>query len=269
MEAALQTMTKPPLTHDDLREAIDLSLWAGQLLLQAGAETALVESSVHHIGTGLGCDWLDVFASPNAITITASSGGEFRTKTRRVVSAPVNMTIVYKIAHMEERLAEQGGLTRETVRADLAYIGSQKKAYHPLTVVIMVGLACAAFSRLFEGDWGAFALTWAAASSAMLVRQQLALRYFNPFLITIITAFVAGLVASVGIRLGMTETPRSALAAAVLLLVPGVYFINAAQDLIKGYTVMGVARGVVGALLSFAIALGLLTAITLLGVQGL
>jgi uncharacterized membrane protein YjjP (DUF1212 family) len=258
--------TKPPLSHDDLRETIDLALWAGQLLMQSGAETALVESSVHRIGTGLGCDWLDVFVSPNAITITASSGDEFRTKTRRVVPQAVNMTIVYKIAQIEERLKLTGGMTRDSLRADLDYISTQPRAYPAWVTVVMVGLACAAFSQLFGGDAAAFAVTWIASSVAMFVRQQLVLRHFNTLLVAMITAFVAAGLAGVAIKAGWTQTPRATLAAAVLLLVPGVQLVNAAEDLIKGYTVTGLARGVVGALISFAIALGLLLAVSLLGV---
>ena len=258
--------TKPPLSHDELRDTIDLTLWAGQLLMQAGAETSLVESSVHRIGTGLGCDWLDVFVSPNAITITASSGSEFRTKTRRVIPQAVNMTIVYKIAHVEERLKLTGGMTREIFRRDLDYISSQPRAYSGWVTAIMVGLACAAFSQLFGGDLAAFAITWFASSIAMLMRQQLAQRHFNTLLIATITAFVAAGLAGVFIKIGVTATPRAALAASVLLLVPGVHFVNAAEDLIKGYTVTGLARGVGAGLISFGIALGLLLAVSLLGV---
>jgi uncharacterized membrane protein YjjP (DUF1212 family) len=132
--------------------------------------------------------------------------------------------------------------------------------------VVMVGLACAAFSQLFGGDAAAFAVTWIASSVAMFVRQQLVLRHFNTLLVAMITAFVAAGLAGVAIKAGWTQTPRATLAAAVLLLVPGVQLVNAAEDLIKGYTVTGLARGVVGALISFAIALGLLLAVSLLGV---
>ena len=78
------TTRKRPLAYHELRDIIDLSLWAGQMLLQYGATSQRVEESVHRIGTGLGCDWLDILVSPSIITITASSGSEFRTKLRRV-----------------------------------------------------------------------------------------------------------------------------------------------------------------------------------------
>src|SRR5690606_40700086 len=76
---------KPQLSYEALRDIIDLSLWAGQLLLQHGADTQMVEETIHRLGTALGCNWLDILVSPNALVITAHSGIEFRTKVRRVV----------------------------------------------------------------------------------------------------------------------------------------------------------------------------------------
>ena len=70
----------------------------------------------------------------------------------------------------------------------------------------------------------------------------------------------------------LTEFSRQvglALAASVLLLVPGVPFINAVEDLIKGYTVVGLARGATSALIILAIALGLLIAMQLIGISRL
>ncbi|MCA9956183.1 MAG: threonine/serine exporter family protein, partial [Anaerolineales bacterium] len=43
--------------------------------------------------------------------------------------------------------------------------------------------------------------------------------------------------------------------------------INSAQDLIRGHMVTGIARGVTGLLISLAIALGLLLALSLTGVS--
>ena len=90
-----------------------------------------------------------------------------------------------------------------------------------------------------------------------------------PVLVTAATAFVAGLLASSAVVFGWGAQPQLALASAVLLLVPGVPLINAAQDLIKGYAVIGLARGTIGLLISLSIALGLLLAMQLMGVSGL
>jgi uncharacterized membrane protein YjjP (DUF1212 family) len=263
-----QPSTKPPLDYEALRDVIDLSLMAGQLLLQHGADTQLVEETIHRLGTGLGCDWLDILVSPNAIVITAISGAEFRTKVRRVTSLGVNMSVVTEVSRLHRRVLD-GELDRAALRAELKRISSTHSHYNRWIVVLMVGLACAAFSRLFGAEWPSFLLTFAASSAAMFVRQELNRRRFNLFLVVIVTAFVAGVFASLATRFQVDSQPSLALASSVLLLVPGVPLINAAEDMIKGHFVTGVVRGITGGLVALCIALGLLFAMALMGVRGL
>ena len=256
---------KRPLAYHELRDIIDLSLWAGQMLLHHGSTSQRVEESVHKIGTGLGCDWLDILVSPNVITITASSGAEFRTKLRRVSSLGVDLGKVTAVNDLS-RLISNGELDRFQMRTELEHIDIMPRSYNRWLVVLMVGLACAAFSRLFGGDWIIFGITFGASAVAMLLRQELSHRYFNPLLVVVACAFVAGCLASTAGLFQLSDQPETALAAAVLLLVPGVPLINAAQDLIRGHLVTGIARGVTGLLISLAIALGLLLALSLTGV---
>lgn len=259
---------KPHMTREELRDVIDLSLWAGQLLLQHGAETARVEETVHRLGTGLGCNWMDILVSPNALVVTTHSGQEFRTKLRRVMSIGVDMNILAQVSDLSYRV-NNGELERHSLRRELERIDGLPRQYNRWLVVLMVGLACAAFSKLFGGDWAVFLVTFLAAACAMYTRQELTRLYFNPLLITAATAFVAGLVASSAALFKLSPQPQTAIAAAVLLLVPGVPLINAAEDLIKGHMVTGIIRGITGMLLSLAIALGLLLALWLTGVEGL
>ena len=260
--------TKPPLSYEELRDVIDLSLMAGQLLLQHGADTQKVEETIHRLGTDLGCDWLDILVSPNAIIITASSGAEFRTKVRRVSSLGVNMSIVTEVIRLRRRVTRRE-VDRHELRSELKRITASHSHYNRWVVVFMVGLACAAFSRLFGAEWPSFFVTFGASAAAMFVRQELNRRRFNLFLVIIATAFVAGIVASIAPRFQIDSQPTLALASSVLLLVPGVPLINAAEDMIKGHFVTGVVRGITGGIVALCIALGLLLAMALMGVRGL
>lgn len=256
---------KPLLTYEELADVVDLSLWAGQLLMQYGAESLRVEETIHRLGTALGCDWMDIFVSSNDIAVTTISGLDFRTKIRRVIGTGVNMTIVSGVSRLSRRV-EAGELNRFQVRTELERIATAKHHYPRWLVVPMVGLACAAFSRLFGGDWAVFGVTFVAASLALIVRQELTQRHFNPLLVTTVTAFVAGLLASSAVW--VSTAPQTAPAASVLLLVPGVPLITAAEDVITGHLVVGLARGFYGTLISLAIGLGLLLALNLTGVGG-
>lgn len=257
---------KPPLGYDELRDVIDLSLWAGQLLLQHGAQTERIEETVHRTGTALGCDWMDIFVSPNAIVVTTISGQEFRTKVRRVVALGVNMGILDEVNNLSRRVV-YGEVDRFQMRLELERISKLKPYYNRWLVVLTVGLACAAFSRLFGADWPVFLVTLVASAVAMFVRQELNHRHFNPLVVTVATAFVAAMVASAAPLLNLGERPQLALASAVLLLVPGVHLVNSAEDMIKGHMVTGIVRGVLGALITACIGLGLLLAMQLMGVR--
>jgi uncharacterized membrane protein YjjP (DUF1212 family) len=262
------TQQKPPLPHEVLTDVIRLTLWAGQLLLQYGAESARIEETAHHIGTGLGCNWLDIFVLPEGLLITTISGEEFRTKARRVTRLGVNFAIVDAVNDVSRRVYE-GSVDRFELRRELRRISDMSGHYNRWFIVAMVGLGCAAFNRLFGGDPTGFAITFVAASSAMFIRQELEKRYLNFVVVTLMSAFVAGVIASMGYTLDLSDNPQLALAASVLLLIPGVPLINAAEDLIQGHIASGIARGVMGGIITLAIAVGLTLAIMVTGISGL
>jgi len=256
-----------PLDREALADVVDLALWAGQLLIENGAESQRVEQTVRTLGIGLGCDWGNVLVTHNAIIVTHISAGEFRTKIRRVSVGGVSMSLIEAISHLTHRV-EEGKFDRFQVRAELEQIRQTPRNYNRWLTVVAVGLSCAAFSRLFNGDWAVFGVTWAAASLAMFVRQELMHRGFNLLMGVVITAFVAG--GFVGVMQWLfkfSQQPAPALAASVLLLVPGVPFINAVEDLIKGHTVVGLARAAGAALIILSIALGLLLAMRLTAIS--
>ncbi len=265
---ALDTDVEAPLDRQTLADIVDLALSAGQLLIENGAESQRVEETIRTLGSGLGCDWGDVSVSYDAIVVSHSSGGEFRTKIRHVNRRGVNMTLIAAISYLTHRVAD-GHFDRVMVRTELRHIRNMPRLYNRWQTILTVGLACAAFSRLFGGDWRVFMVTLFAAAGAMFVRQELVKRHFNTLLAVSITAFVAGLLVGIFHFLQLVDQPGVALAASVLLLVPGVPFINAVEDLIKGHVVVGIAQAVTGALIILAIAMGLILAMQVTGINGL
>lgn len=264
----MNTTVKVPLTVEEQADVIDIALWAGQLMMQHGAESQLIEETVHRLGTALGCHWMDIFVSANAIIVSTISGDDFRTKIRRVPEKPVNMTIVSAVNRLRRRV-ERGELDRRLARAELRRISDIRSHYNRWLIVFMIGLSCASFSHLFGGDWPVFGVTFVASSVAMFTRQELAHRHFNVIITVTCTAFVATLIASTASLFGWGEKPELALAACVLLLVPGVPLINAMEDLMKGHINVGMVRWVVGSMITLSIAIGMILAISLTGVSQL
>lgn len=259
-------MQQKRLPTEELRDVIDLCLWAGQLLMQHGADVNRVETTIHKIGTGLGCNWLDVFISASGIIVTTSSGEEFRTKLRRIVRfGGVNMGVVAAVNQMGYAVVEDGW-NRHQVRAHLNQIDVMKRYYGDWLTAVFVAFSCSAFSKLFGGDWWAFGFTFVAAFFAMRVRQYLHRNNFNLLMIVMGSAFVGSGLGALSLVFNVGQTPHIPLFASVLLLVPGVPLVNSLEDLIAGHTVVGLVRGVTGALISLGIALGIALTLTIIGV---
>ncbi|XWX02762.1 threonine/serine exporter family protein [Aggregatilineales bacterium SYSU G02658] len=256
---------KPPLDPEALRDAMSLSIWAGQMLLQHGADSARVEETVHRIGTGLGADWMDILVTSDSIVATTVNNHEFRTKVRRAPTRGINMALIDRVSALSYQAAS-GKLDRFALRARLREMDYLKPEYNRWWIVLAVGLACAAISRFFGGDLAAFGITFAAAALAMALRQELAHHHLNFILVTASTAFVASGLAALGTMTGVSATPSAAISASVLLLVPGVPLINGTKDLINGYPMNGVARGVNALVIVLCIAVGLSAALWITGV---
>jgi uncharacterized membrane protein YjjP (DUF1212 family) len=253
------TRVRRVMDRDALSEVVELALWAGRLLMEHGAETQRVEEGVRSIGIGLGCEWGNVVITHGAIIVTYGGGGDFRTKIHSVKPGGVDMSLIEAVSHLCHR-ADEGRLSAAQVRSDLARIEAARPQFGVWQTTLAAGLGCGAFCRLFDGDWAAVGVTFLASGVGMVVRSAGARRGYNPFLVCGATAFVA---ASIVGLVHPGRTPAAALAASVVLLVPGPALINSVEDVIKGHIIAGLARATFAALILVFATLGLVLAMAL------
>ena len=140
--------------------------------------------------------------------------------------------------------------------------------YNRWLVIFMVGFACASFSNLQNGDLNAFFITFAVASFAMFIRQELNRKRFMMMVTFGITSFIATTLASLGLLLNISTTPNIILSSSVLLLVPGVPFVNSFLDSFKGYLSMGWGRWLQAILLTIAASSGIVLSMSILNIKG-
>lgn len=249
-------------SDEELTEITDIALEAGGLMLQFGAETHKVEEIVKRFGDALGCDIANILVTLDSISITVISKGLFRTKIKKIIRSGVNFSILTRVDRLSIK-AIANRYDKEQIKRELELIKNTPLNYAKPVVVIMVGLACGAFCILFGGDIWAFIITLISASLAMSVRLYMIHHYFNTFLTTATTAFVATILA-ISAQF-VSKTPEYALASSVLMLIPGVPLINSAEDLIKGHINVGIFRGMLGILISLSIAVGMMIALRVTG----
>ncbi|QOL27339.1 threonine/serine exporter family protein [Thalassotalea sp. LPB0316] len=234
-------------------------------LMQHGAESKFVEQTLMRLGIALGLDSVEVGITANALLVTGIVNQCCVTSSRRFYDRGINMYVVSEIQRVTIRVEKKQLNLAQSIKL-MRQIKPLK--YNRYLVMVMIGLSCASLSRLFGGDSWVFVLTFIASTSAMFVRQSLAHRHHNPFLIFMISAFVATTIASIGVRFQLGNQPELIMAASVLLLVPGFPLINAVFDMVKGYVINGMTRWIIASLLTISAAAGIALSMTITGIQG-
>lgn len=249
---------------DRLEQVLHVALGFGRLLLQNGGETEQVEEAVTRFTAALGYK-TNLLVTYEALLLTAADGSQFRTKVgQRIPAMNVNMTVVTALNRLV-RQVELGRQELREVREELERIERTPPACNRWVIVFGLGLTAASLSRLFGGDWPAFAIAWAAGAAGTCLRQELAGRKLNVFFIAFAGALASGVIGGSLAALGWTATPVLCLVAPGMIIVPGVPLVNGIQDIIKNHMMLGLGRLGFGTVITLAIALGLALSTVLTG----
>ncbi len=251
---------------DTQREVTRLCIQCALFLLQHGAESALVEELSTRIGIALGIDSVESAISSNAIVLTTIKNDHCMTSTRKNVDRGINMHMVTEIQHIvilaEHHLLDHHGVAKRFNKL-------KPLRYPRWAVVTMVGLSCACFCKLNDGGWDGALVAFIASAAAMCLRLALAQRHWHPQINFCLTAFAATSISGLMLELPMfINTSSAALAASVLLLVPGFPLINAVADIFKGHVNTGLARWAMASMLTLATCIGVISALTFWGIRG-
>ncbi|GAA4873419.1 threonine/serine exporter family protein [Ferrimonas pelagia] len=246
--------------NQNQRDVSRICVLAGQMLLQHGAESTLVADITRRLAYALGMAQVELSLSANAMVLTTIENDHCITTARQCPDRGINMRVVTDIQHICI-MAERGVLDRQGVKTKLDALTPER--YNRWLVLVVIGLSCAAFSRLAGGDLAVFLLTFLASCCGMFVRQEIAHRHFNPLLNFGATAFVTTAVSAQAILFDIGNEPFLAMASSVLMLVPGFPLINAVSDMVKGHINMGLARWVMASLLTLSTCLGIILAMNI------
>ncbi|WP_027185769.1 threonine/serine ThrE exporter family protein [Desulfovibrio inopinatus] len=248
------------LKKHELQEALDLALWAGELMFRSGAEIDKVNRAITSMLTGTGCDNVSTLVAHNALMVTISRAGECQTKVRPIHSLGVDFTKLSELFDLAMEV-QQSGYDSVVIRRRLTRIQNARPIFSMTSTSVAVSIACGAFAVIFGGHAPEFFATAASTFLGAMVRFSLAKMRFNVFIVFAASAFVATLAAM--LCSGFVLKPNVVQSAAVLYLIPGVPLIDSVEDLIRGYVTVGLTRGVMGLLMILFLASGMYLALSL------
>ena len=259
----------PENTEPTIEETAVLLIDIASALMSSGAHTMRIIQNVSRMAETFGYELdLSVFQLSIMMTIVSKKDpGKLLTQIRKIKPLHLNFTIVSDLSSLSWDTYDKE-LPFETVALNYHQIIS-KKRMNSWLVLLLVALANASFCGLFKGDFTAMIFVFFATLAGFFVRQGMMIKHINHLVVFTTSAFVASLLAGMGYMLHIGHTPEIALASSVLFLIPGVPMINSILDILEGHILTGIARLVNATSLIICIAIGLFTAMLILGLEKL
>lgn len=239
---------------EDLKEIAKFIADYATCLLGSGVHTSRVIRNSKRIGESMGVTIrMTPFHKTLILTIYNDRNDNVYTEVVDIPGLPICFEYNSELSSLSWKAYDKR-LPLAVLREEYNRIKAKPKmAFH--WVLLLVGLANAAFCRLFGGDWAAVGIVFMATLAGFFVRQQMQRKQVNHFIVFIVSAFIASMSAST--TLLFDTTAEIAIATSVLFLIPGVPLINGVIDIIEGHTLMGGSRLIQAFLLIICIAVGL------------
>jgi uncharacterized membrane protein YjjP (DUF1212 family) len=226
---------------DAMKDSLACALDAALIVMQSGGSTAAAERSFSDILAGARREatlaiWRLDFIAANSIENPSNS------VLRPVGPIGVNLARASAVAVLSDRVAK-GEADVAALESELVRIRTLPSPYGRWLTIAAAGVSGAAFSQLSGGDLGSLAIAFVAASIGQLLRSFLQVRKVAIAPMTLICGVLSGFIASIGLRLGLSQAAPAALIASVIYMVPGLPLINGFADLVSHkYLIVGLQR---------------------------
>lgn len=245
----------------------NLLLQAGVALIKSGAGSSRVVSNLSRFAMAYGYEAnIDMGTRNISISLHLENQENIFSGSRSIATLPgANFRVVSAISKLSWDVIEED-INMDMVEERLKK-AKEMPMYNRYLILLLVGLAGAAFCFTFGGNATEMAITFAATFIGLYLKQELVRKKFNPFLVTYASAVVAATVIGLFWKIGVDSKLDHAFATCILFLIPGVLMINAFIDLLDGYIINGLDRGINALMHAFAIASGLATVLYIFGAR--
>lgn len=239
------------------KKILDLSMEAGRILLDAGAEIFRVEETIQRIAMAFGIEKCSTFVMSTGIFLTAENGeGEIYASVKHI---PIQGAKLHRIAAVNQLSREivEGKYSLEEAEEKLEAI-KKMPGKRDLTRMFASGVGSGGFCYLQGGH---FEDMLAAFISGFLLYVLLIIlerreKQTSKIVVNLMGGFAASLFAVIFSRMGIGSAPGSILVGSVMPLVPGVSLVNAVRDFAEGNYIGGSVRFLDALMVALGIAMG-------------
>lgn len=255
------------MRHITAKRLVNLLLDVCVMQIEAGAHSDRVMRNVDRVAKAAGFE-VEPFVTFSAVTISVidnSDSANAATLTKVVKKHGANFKLISQMSLATWDYFDSKISFEELEQRIISL--NQIPKFNVWVVRFFVGMACMCLCLLSKGDFIDGSFAFIASITGLIVRQNMAKRKFNVMFCVLAAAFVTTCIASIDVLYKVGGFPERAIATSVLYLIPGVPLINGVIDIIRGYILIGIARGTLGAYLLLAIAIGMFLSMSMFGLQ--
>ncbi len=240
------------VAEEDLNHIMYVCGMMARILLESGAETTRVESTIDYVGKASGVD-LNCHATMTAIFISTASGSN--THLVKPNASSFNLQKVDDINTVSRRFfaheinfiqLEQQVRTIDHKVIDFTW--PQK--------IFGAGLVSVAPMLLFKATWSDLTLAFFIGILGYLALKWGDRHAEAPYFGAIVGGLVISLLATLLQQLGIANSAANIIISALMPLVPGVPFTNSLREIIDRDIISGLVRGIDAVMIAGSIGLG-------------
>lgn len=239
------------------KRVLDLSLKAGSVLLECGAEISRVEETIRRIGKSYGVSSTSPFILSNGVFLTAEN--ELRQMYAMVKHIPLSTVQLNKVDAVNQlsREIEEGRYTLEEAEAKLEAI-CHMPGKREITRILASGVGAACFCYVIGGGIMDCMASFVAGFFLYVFLIALGHRekHTSKLLVNLAGAFLATGIGMLFYHLGVGSHYNRIVVGAIMPLLPGVPFVNSIRDFANGDYMSGTIRLIDALMVTFGIALG-------------
>lgn len=235
-------------------------------LWSCGATCARIDKNARRIAAAFGYN-AHITVMPRHVSVMLGnefSGGQ-RLYAWPVEPCGINFAMNAALSSLSWKISDDR-MSLDEATALFHYITSCNYDSH-LKTILLTSLANASFCRLFGGDATAMLVVFIATFVGYTTRILLLARKIDIRIAFYLCALISSVICSAAELFDWGATPQIALASSVLYLIPGVPYINAANDLIDRHYLCAMSRFTDACVLTAALSCGLYTGIFITGIR--
>lgn len=239
------------------RKAMNMAVFAGEIMLESGAETYRVEDTIIRIAKAINIvNYVDVFVIPTGIFLTIGYDNNINTVIKRTQIKSIDLNKITLVNEFSRDFTSSD-MTVEDAYSRLKRI-RKLDPYKIFTKSVLGGGLIGSFSSLlFGGNYHDFLAAFFVSILVILIRTTVGVRislisYINDF----VCSFLSGIFAVGFMNLGIGHHLDMIIIGSIMPLVPGFAITNATRDSLSGDFLAGLSRGSEAIFSALSIAFG-------------